>query len=223
MSDTVPSPSAERAPVLDPIDRNAEIMFGLFMCLTFTGTLSVASAGGEDARTMMIAAIGCNAAWGMVDGVMYVLRTLVERSRQLTLVRAVRGESDAGRARELIAAELAPLFVCGIGTEGLDRVHAEVIALPAVPPRSRLTWRDFRAAGLIFLLVFLSTFPVALPFMVFDDLQRAMRVSAAIAISMLFLCGFNWGRYAGVRPVRVGLVMVVVGVVVEAAVIALWG
>jgi VIT1/CCC1 family predicted Fe2+/Mn2+ transporter len=154
---------------------------------------------------------------------MYVLRTLVERSRQLNLVRAVRGESDAGRARELIAAELAPLFVRGIGTEGLDRVHGEVLALPAVPPRARLTWRDFRAAGLIFLLVFLSTFPVVLPFMVFDDLLRAMRVSALVAIAMLFLCGYNWGRYAGVRPVRVGLVMVVVGVVVEAAVIALGG
>jgi hypothetical protein len=223
MSDAVPSPSAERAPVLDPIDRNAEILFGLFMCLTFTGTLSVASAGGEDVRTMMIAAIGCNTAWGMVDGVMYLLRTLVERNRQLNLVRAVRGAADAGGARNLIAAELEPLFVRGIGPEGLDRIRAEVMALPALPPRARLTWRDFRAAGLIFLLVFLSTFPVVLPFMVFDDLQRAMRVSAAIAIAMLFLCGYNWGRYAGVRPVRVGLVMVVVGVVVEAAVIALGG
>jgi hypothetical protein len=223
MSDAVPSPSADRAPVLDPIDRNAEILFGLFMCLTFTGTLSVASAGGEDVRTMMIAAIGCNTAWGMVDGVMYLLRTLVERNRRLNLVRAVRGAADAGGARNLIAAELEPLFVRGIGPEGLDRIRAEVIALPAVPPRARLTWRDFRAAGLIFLLVFLSTFPVVLPFMVFDDLQRAMRVSAAIAIAMLFLCGYNWGRYAGVRPVRVGLVMVVVGVVVEAAVIALGG
>jgi hypothetical protein len=223
MPDAAAVPSAERAPVLDPIDRNAEILFGLFMCPTFTGTLSVASAGGEDVRTMMITAIGCNTAWGMVDGVMYLLRRLVERNRLLNLVRAVRGTADAGGARNLIAAELEPLFVRGIGPEGLDRIRAEVIALPAVPPRARLTWRDFRAAGLIFLLVFLSTFPVVLPFMVFDDLQRAMRVSATIAIAMLFLCGYNWSRYASVRPVRVGLVMVVVGVIVEAAVIALGG
>jgi hypothetical protein len=223
MPDPGAMPSAERAPVLDPIDRNAEILFGLFMCLTFTGTLSVASAGGEDVRTMMIAAIGCNTAWGMVDGVMHLLRTLVERSRQLNLVRAVRGAADAAQARELIAAELPPLIVRGIGSAGLDGIRVAAAALPEVQPRARLDWRDFRAAGLIFLLVFLSTFPVVLPFMVFDDLQRAMRASAAIAIAMLFLCGYNWGRYAGVRPVRVGLVMVVVGVVVEAAVIALGG
>lgn len=51
-----------RGGLLDPIDRNAEILFGLFMVLTFTGTLSVASAGREEVRTMLLAAIGCNTA-----------------------------------------------------------------------------------------------------------------------------------------------------------------
>lgn len=45
--------------VLDPVDRISELLFGLFMVLTFTGTLSVASAGREDLRTMLVAAIGC--------------------------------------------------------------------------------------------------------------------------------------------------------------------
>ena len=72
--------------ILDPIDRISEVLFGLFMVLTFTGTLSVASAGREDVRTMLIAAIGCNTAWGFVDAMMYVLRTLVERSRRATQV-----------------------------------------------------------------------------------------------------------------------------------------
>lgn len=40
------------------------------MVLTFTGTLSAATAGREDVRIMLLAAIGCNAAWGIVDGVM---------------------------------------------------------------------------------------------------------------------------------------------------------
>jgi hypothetical protein len=223
MSDCAAPSNDRQAVVLDPIDRNAEVLFGLFMCLTFTGTLSVASAGAEDVRTMMIAAIGCNTAWGMVDGVMHLLRTLVERSRQLNLLRALRAAGDEARARELIAAELPPLFVRGIGSAGLDGIRAAAAAMPALPPRVRLKWDDFRAALLIFLLVFLSTFPVVLPFMLFDDLTRAMRWSAGVAIAMLFLCGYNWGRYAGVRPVRVGLVMVAVGVVVTAAVIALGG
>ncbi len=85
--------------VLDPIDRVSEVLFGLFMVLTFTGTLSVATAGREDVRTMLIAAIGCNTAWGFVDGVMYVLRTLVTRSRGATLwQRAARHRQPRERA-----------------------------------------------------------------------------------------------------------------------------
>jgi hypothetical protein len=68
--------------ILDPIDRNSEILFGLFMVLTFTGTLSVATAGRDDVKLMLVAAIGCNIAWGFVDGVMYVLRNLVARARR---------------------------------------------------------------------------------------------------------------------------------------------
>ena len=56
---------------------------------------------------------------------------------------------------------------------------------------------DLRGALGVFLLVFASTFPVVLPFVFIDNLQLAMRVSAAIAIAMLFLCGYNWGRYGG--------------------------
>ena len=47
--------------------------------------------------------------------------------------------------------------------------------------------------------------------------------AAAIAIAMLFLCGYGWGRYAGQKPWRAGLVMVLQGVIVEAIVIALGG
>ena len=54
--------------VLDPIERISEILFGLIMALTFTGTLSAASAGRAEVREMLLGAIGCNLAWGLVDG-----------------------------------------------------------------------------------------------------------------------------------------------------------
>jgi VIT1/CCC1 family predicted Fe2+/Mn2+ transporter len=75
----------------------------------------------------------------------------------------------------------------------------------------------------VFLLVVAATFPPVLPFVFMTDLRVAMRVSAAIAIVMLFLCGYNWGHYAGVRPVRVGVVLVLLGVMIQAVVIALGG
>jgi VIT1/CCC1 family predicted Fe2+/Mn2+ transporter len=215
--------TAGGVPILTPLDRNAEILFGLFMCLTFTGTLGAATAGHEEVRTMMIAAIGCNTAWGMVDGVMYVLRALVTRGYTLRLVREVRAASDPARERAIVAAELSPLVRSAIGTEGVDRIRSEIHGLAAVPRRPALEWGDVKAGLLVFALVFLSTFPVVLPFVLFDDVVRAKRISAVVAIALLFVCGYTWGKHAGLRPRLVGVAMVVIGVAIEAAIIALGG
>jgi hypothetical protein len=210
--------------LLDPIDRNSEILFGLFMVLTFTGTLSVATAGREDVKLMLVAAIGCNIAWGFVDGVMYVLRNLVVRARDITLTRAVRAAQRPDEAHRLIAMQSGPMAAAALGESGLERVRLAIIAQP--PPaaaRARVTAHDLRGALGVFLLVFLSTFPVVLPFVFIADLQLAKRVSAAIAITMLFLCGYSWGRHGGLSPWWAGFVLVVLGVVVEGIVIALGG
>ena len=210
--------------LLDPIDRISEILFGLFMVLTFTGTLSVATAGREDVRLMLVAAIGCNIAWGFVDGVMFVLRNLVTRAREETLARAVRAVRRPGDAHALLATRVGPM-AAALGPEGLERVRQWMLAQPAsvAAARGRVTGHDLKGAVGVFLLVFASTFPVVLPFVFMADLQWAMRVSAAVAITMLFLCGYGWGRYGGLSPWRAGAVMVVLGVVVESIVIALGG
>ena len=51
-----PAPKAGRR-LLDPMDRVSELLFGLIMVLTFTGTLSVADAGRESVREMLVAAM----------------------------------------------------------------------------------------------------------------------------------------------------------------------
>ena len=71
-----------RRSALDPIERVSEVVFGVLMALSFTGALSVATAGREEVRTMMLTALGCNLAWGLTDAVMYLVGTVVERSRQ---------------------------------------------------------------------------------------------------------------------------------------------
>jgi hypothetical protein len=209
--------------VLDPIDRISEVLFGLFMVLTFTGTLSVATAGRDDVRTMLIAAIGCNTAWGFVDAMMYVLRTLVERSRSATLLAVVRATTQPEQAHRLIANHIGPVSA-GLEPGALEGLRRWLVALPPhEAPRAVLTGRDLKAAFAVFLLVFVSTFPVVLPFVFTENLKLAMRVSAAIAIVMMFYCGYTWGRYAGVKPWPAGLALVLLGVAIEVVVIALGG
>lgn len=209
--------------VLDPIDRISEVLFGLFMVLTFTGTLSVLDSGRHEVRSMLVAAIGCNLAWGFVDAVMYLLRTLVARGRRRRLVLAVRHTLQADPAQRLISNEIGPL-AGAFDAADLERVRRWLAAQPAdALPKVALTWMDARAALAVFLLVFLSTFPVVLPFVFIADPGVAKRASAAVAIAMLFACGLAWGRYAGLRAWRSGLVMVLLGVAVEAIVISLGG
>src|SRR5438045_2396201 len=86
------TPSSKR--VLEPIERLSEILFGLIMVLTFTGSLSVAEAGREDIRTMLIAALGCNFAWGIIDAVLYLMGNLAEHGRALAMFKAVREANE---------------------------------------------------------------------------------------------------------------------------------
>ena len=106
----------------------------------------------------------------------------------------------------------------------LERLRRWLIERPAdATPKVAVTARDLKGAFAVFLLVFLSTFPVVLPFVFIADPGVAKRVSAAVAIAMLFACGYAWGRYAGLKAWRTGLVMVLLGLAVEVVVIALGG
>jgi len=51
-----------REPVLNVVDRVSEMLFGLFMALTFIGVVTVADAGRSEVHEMFVTALGCNLA-----------------------------------------------------------------------------------------------------------------------------------------------------------------
>ena len=73
------------------------------------------------------------------------------------------------------------------------------------------------------MLVFLATFPVAIPFIVVRNAATAMRVSNVIAIVLLFITGYAFGRISGQRPWLVGIAMVLLGSLFVGLTIALGG
>ena len=93
--------------VLDPNERIAEVLFGLIMVLTFTGSLSVAGADRAEVRTMLIGALGCNLAWGVIDAVLYLMGSLSEKGTGLLAFRAVRRATDPNHAHRVIAERIA--------------------------------------------------------------------------------------------------------------------
>ena len=215
--------SEQRRRILEPTERFSEILFGLIMVLTFTGSLSVATSGREDVKAMIIGAIGCNLAWGLVDAIMYVMNSLAGRGRNVLSFRKVRAERDPARARRVIADALPPIVAQISTEEELESLRQRLTTVPEPQRHAALKRGDLLAALAVFLLVFLSTFPVVLPFFLVSDAMRALRFSNAIAIFMLFVGGFEYGRYAGFRPWRAAVVMVTIGIVLVAATIALGG
>jgi hypothetical protein len=220
---TSPSLRKESFGVLDAHERSAEILFGLIMVLSFTGSLSAATASREDVRTMLVGALGCNLAWGIVDGVMYLLALLAERGRSLALVRQLRAAPDVAAARPLVVEALPEGLESLVRPGELDVLIERARALPEPARAARLGRRDFLGALGILLLVFLSTLPVALPFLLVSDAWRAMRWSNAVALAMLFAMGYLQGKYAGMRPMVSGLAMAALGVLLVGMTIALGG
>jgi VIT1/CCC1 family predicted Fe2+/Mn2+ transporter len=212
-----------REPVLNPVDRVSEMLFGLYMALTFVGAVSVADSGRTEVRELLAAALGCNLAWGLVDAVMYLVRTITDRGKSLTLVRSVRAATDPETARALIKGSLSkPLAGVMTDTE-VESIRQRVVALPSPPERPKLKSEDLIAALAVFLLVVAATFPVAIPFLIIDDIGLAKTVSRVIALAMLFFGGLALGRYAGYGSWKTGLMMAGLGAAVVAAVIALGG
>lgn len=219
------APPIERSSkrVLEPIDRVSEVLFGLIMVLTFTGSLSVAEAGRDDVRTMLIGAFGCNLAWGIIDGVLFLLGCLAEKGRGLLAFHAVRKATDPTEAQRLIA-EAVPSAIASVLTPAeLEAVSQRLKQLPTPPERAQLDKNDWLGAGGVFLLVFLCTFPVVIPFIFMRNAGPALRVSNVIAIVMLFSTGYAFGRMTGRHPWLVGILMVVLGLILVGLTMALGG
>lgn len=214
--------SEEKGHVLEPVERLSEVLFGLIMALTFTGSIHAAGAGREEYRTMLFGAIGCNIAWGIVDAVMYVLTDLVERNRGLVLMRALRAAPSPQKAHALIVSVLPDRVAEAIAPAELETLRIR-LEQAEIPHNVGLTRRTLRGALGVFLLVALSTFPLVLPFLVVADPVRALRISHAIALAMLFFVGSAFGKYSGQRPIVTGLGMVSIGVVLVLLTIALGG
>jgi VIT1/CCC1 family predicted Fe2+/Mn2+ transporter len=153
---------------------------------------------------------------------LYVLGTLDERGRGLLALRAARNPANPDAARSMIASAL-PGPLSDLSQQDLEPLRQHLLRLPEPPERPGFSKQDALGALGVCLLVFLSTFPPVVPFLFIDDVQFALRISNAIAIAMLFVCGYAYARGTGLHPWLTGLVMVAIGVAMVGVAVALGG
>ncbi len=211
---------------LDPGDSLSEILFGLIMTLTFTlGAGIFVREDPDAARELLIATVGCNVAWGIIDALMYLAGQRFERGRRARLVDAIRAEANEENAARRVAGELDELLERV--TEESDRASLYRKIVRSVregePPSSRLTREDVYGAVASFFLVFFSSIPAALPFFFVDEPWMALRLSNAILIGLLFVVGYRWARHTNLPPMRLGFGLMVGGLALVLIAVALGG
>ena len=211
---------------LDPGSRLGEVLFGLIMVLTIT--LAAGLTVTEDkagVRELLLAAIGCNVAWGIIDAVLYLMNCLTVRRGRLRLVEAVKRAANQEAALALIKSEVEPDLQAMLDGEDADAFSLSALKYITRARASRvsLTTEDFYGAIACFLLVFVACFPATLPFFIFSRPHFALRVSNFLLIALLFLVGQKWARYAGVNRLLAGLVMVAIGLTLVGLAILLGG
>jgi hypothetical protein len=212
---------------LDPATTMGEVLFGLIMTLTFTlgAGLTIQEEGREGARQLLIATIGCNIAWGVIDGVFYMLGQLFERGRRRRVVQLVRSTTQDADAATIVAGELDDI-IDKVMTQSERQVLygriVEQVRKGEIPP-NRVTRADLMGGIASFWLVFFASLPAAIPFLFVEEAHVALRISNAILLGLLFWAGFRFARYTTARPVLTGLFFLLFGAALVAMAIALGG
>lgn len=209
---------------LDPATRVGECLFGLIMALGITGAVRLSS-NAISSRELLVDVFGCNLAWGVVDGVMYVMLALFERGRKSRIKRCVLTASNDAAAIEFIRAELDQRLEPLTTPEERRQLYGWVLELVrrsgCEPPRVR---RDDILGGIAVAgLVLLATLPILVPFMLMSDPSVAVRCSNLIALGMLLWLGWWWGRAVGANPYRISAGVTAVGLALVLVTILLGG
>ena len=211
---------------LDPASRMGEILFGLIMVLsvTLTAGLSV-SEGKEGVRQLLVAALGCNIAWGIIDGIMYVMNCMAERSVRARLVREIQDASDPQSALAIIRNQVEPELESLAGPDDREALYRAMLKhlTQSNTLRTTIEKSDLYGGLVCFWLVFVSCLPVAIPFLVFSSPIRALRVSNFLLIAILFVVGRRWAAYANTNRLVAGLAMVALGLALVGVAILLGG
>lgn len=210
---------------LDHNEIVGELLFGVIMALSFTlGAGLVVQDGPEATRAILLGLLGCNIAWGLIDGGMYVMNSVLERTRKQNLVRAIQSAPDES-ALALIEEELGDSLQAITSPTGRRDLFRRTLThlRSTTAPQSRIRKQDLLAALAVFWLVARSAVLAILPFLVLRDRFTALRVSNLLLLGMLFVAGFRWAKATHGNPWRVGSLLVLIGLGLVAIAIALGG
>ncbi|MCC6167205.1 MAG: hypothetical protein IT329_08270 [Caldilineaceae bacterium] len=220
--------------LLDPIDQLSEAIYSILILLTFTLAYRMIRLGGaedssltdEYANSLLIAAFGATVAWGIIDGIMHVLVSVLERGESYRFLRKIQAAGTEQGGVEVIAEEVDYLLEPITSSGERQMLYRSV--LPHLregrPRKIGVKLEDFAGALGCVVVAVIAVLPSLVPFLLLrGNYYLAIRLSNVVSFIMLFVAGYFWGAYTGSSPVKTGLLLVMAGVLMMLVAIPLGG
>jgi hypothetical protein len=199
---------------LDPSETLLEVLFGLLMALTITvGARLLSQRADIVGVELALALVGCNVAWGVIDGAFYLLETIFNRNRRVQFVKRLQAAADETQALAAIKDEFDLQDEPRMRAEDKANIHSALLQLfrHAGTARAQLRADDWIAAALIAILVSATAIPGLIPLLLIDDGFVALRVANVLQIGLLFVVGYWWAHYSGGKRWLVGIAIALLG------------
>ena len=196
------------------------------MVLTCTlGASVIAGVDRDSLRSLLIAALGCNVAWGLIDAALYVMGRIFVRTQNARLMQAIRSAGDDATGLAVVRQALEPRFGSYGWNEDREQFYRSLrgMVVHTETTSSGVTADDLRSAAVVFVLVVATALPPAVPFLLIADPVVALRVSNAVLVALLFVVGFYWARSIGGTGWWTGIAMMLSGLLLVGIAIAFGG
>jgi VIT1/CCC1 family predicted Fe2+/Mn2+ transporter len=203
---------------LDPIDALFVIFYSILFALLFTlsygiliyhGIISSSFATGYS-RELFFTILGAITAWGIIDGVLYILGANFARSERHRLLQHVQSSDNEEEAATAIANELDFILEPITSAEQRHALYHDIRAhLSLAEPQAMGIQRaDVVGAIATVVLYIVAVLPSLLPLLLLpNNTALAIRISNLVSFIMVFAAGYIWGIHTSTNPWKKGLLL----------------
>ncbi len=193
-----------------------EMLYGYIMAMLFISAARFGLIQITDATDLVVLMIGMDFTWGAIDCILFYLVDTFDQKRML---KDLRSDVSAAEKAEMIDGDFdcSPLDL--IEENSRRRICMEVASSPL--ESSEVMRKDrrrmFTSAVYCFIATVTPLVPAVLPLLLIDDLYDAMFVASAISSAMMFVVGWHFGKYIGVKGWKSGTLIAAVAFLITLA------
>lgn len=203
---------------IDPIDALFTIFFSVLFALLFTLSYSIliyhnvisSSFKSGYGIELFFTIIGAVFAWGIIDGILYILGEIFSRRERYRLLQYVQTSTSEEMAVTAIAYELDFILEPITNNEQRYALYHDICAYlsQSEPQLVSIRREDIIGAVATVLLSVVAVLPSLLPLLLLpDNTALAIRISNSLSFLVIFASGYNWGLHTGTNPWKLGLLL----------------